>query len=368
MDADGGNPQHPPVPTGSRPTALEDKETSMSIRRIVMILAVLSLGASPALADEVIFLNGDRLTGKILSAAAGKLVIKTDAAGEVTIDLSKVKTFSTDEPVVVRKADETPPVTTKVAPGPDGQVQTEPAPGAPPQPLPISQIAVINPPIPVWQGSLALNALFTSGNTETEQIGFTGDLRKRWEHDRLTFEGVYTYGRQEDPDTGDKVTTTDYGRISGKYDHFFTKKFYGYALMKAEHDGVADLEYRLSPGIGVGYQWFESPTFNLATEIGLTYVYEKYENQDANDFLGPRLAYAVDWTPVEPLKLYHTFEYLPAFDDFNDYLINLVAGAKIKITKAFFADLRLEWTHDSTPAPGRKESDTRFLVGIGWQF
>jgi putative salt-induced outer membrane protein YdiY len=340
----------------------------MRISQIVVIVAVLSLGATPALADEVIFLNGDRLTGKIVSAALGKLVLQTDAAGEVVIDLAKVRTFSTDQPVAVRKVDEASSVETTVGAGAEGQVQTSPAPGAMAQAVPISQIAFINPAVPAWHGSLALNGLFTSGNTESTQIGFTGDLSKRWERDRLTFEGVYTYGRQEDPDTGEEVTTTDYGRISGKYDHFFTKKFYGYALMKAEHDGVADLEYRLSPGVGVGYQWFESPTFNLATEVGIAYVYEKFEDEDATDYIGPRLAYAVDWTPVEALKLYHAFEYLPAFDDFSDYLMNLVAGAKVKITKAFFGDLRFEWAYDSTPATGREKSDTRFLVGVGWQF
>ena len=116
--------------------------------RVVVVLAVLVF-AAPALADEVIFLNGDRLTGKIVSAAAGKLILKTDAAGEVTIDLAKVKTFSTDEPVVVKtKPEEAPPVTTKVAPSTEGQVQTQPAPGVAPQAVPISDIAVINPPIP----------------------------------------------------------------------------------------------------------------------------------------------------------------------------------------------------------------------------
>jgi putative salt-induced outer membrane protein YdiY len=339
----------------------------MRTSRIVTCIAVVLLGGAPALADEVIFLNGDRLTGKIVSAAAGKLVLKTDAAGDVTIDLAKVKTFSTDEPVVVKKTDETAPLRTRVGAAAEGQVQTEPAPGAS-APVPIGQIAFINPPVPEWHGSLALNGLFTSGNTETQQIGFTGNAHKRWEHDRLTFDAAYTFGRQKDPDTGDENTTTDYGRISGKYDHFFTKKFYGYALAKAEHDGVADLEYRLSPSIGVGYQWFESPTFNLSTEAGLAYVYEKFEDEDANDFLGPRLAYSVDWIPVAPLLLYHTLEYLPAFDDFGDFLLNLAAGAKVKLTKAFFTDLRFEFAHDSTPAPGRDKSDLRLLLGVGWQF
>ena len=70
--------------------------------------------------DEVIFLNGDRLTGTIVSAAGGKLILKTEAAGEITIDLAKVKTFSTDPPVDVRVGDNKTPHDTKVTAGPEG--------------------------------------------------------------------------------------------------------------------------------------------------------------------------------------------------------------------------------------------------------
>jgi hypothetical protein len=51
--------------------------------------------AGRAAADEILFLNGDRLSGKIVSADGGKLTIKSETAGEVTVDLAKVKTFST---------------------------------------------------------------------------------------------------------------------------------------------------------------------------------------------------------------------------------------------------------------------------------
>lgn len=348
-------------------TGSAGKRCPLAVRGAAVL--IICFAAAAAGADEVIFLNGDRLTGKIVGAAAGKLTLKTEAAGEVTIDLSKVRTFSTDEPVTVKRTGDTPPLRSRVAAGPEGQVQTEPAPGVPAQPLAIKEIAVINPPAPAWHGSLALNGLLTTGNTETQQIGFQGALNKRWERDRLTFGASYTFGRQEDPDTHDKATTVDFGQISGKYDHFFTKKFYGFALARAEHDGVADLTYRFTPSLGVGYQWFETPTFNLSTEAGLVYVYEKYEDENAKDYLGPRLAYAVDWTPVSPLKLYHTLEYLPSFDDFlGDYLLNVAAGAKLKITKAFFGDFRYEFAYDSTPARGREKSDSRFLLGIGWEF
>jgi putative salt-induced outer membrane protein YdiY len=338
------------------------------IPAFLLSLCLVLASVAPALGDEVLFLNGDRLTGKILKATGGKLTIKTESAGEVTVDLAKVKTFSTDEPVQL-VVGEQPPVSTRVEAGADRQVQTSPSPGAAPQPLPITDIAVINPPPPRWTGSVALNGLKTTGNSETEQLGFLAGLSKRWPSDRLTFGAEYSYGRQEDPDTGEESTTVNYAMAFGKYDHFFTKKFYGYLGIKVERDEVADLDVRLAPGVGVGYQWFEGPKFNFLTEAGVSWVYENYRNGETRSYFGPRLAYSIDWTPVDLLFLYHKLEYLPAFDDFAaDYLLNADAGARLKVWKGLFAEFRYEYRYDSKPASGREKTDQRFILGAGWAF
>jgi hypothetical protein len=331
----------------------------------MLILVLSPVGA--ARGDEVLFLNGDRLTGKILKAAGGKLTIKTEGAGDVVVDMSKVKTFSTDSPVSVGvKAEQ--PVSADVAAGPDRHVQTAPAPGAAPRQVAIADIAAINTP-PAWTGLFSLNGLLTTGNSETEQLGFRGALSKRWPHDRLTFGAEYSFGRQEDPSTGEKSTTIDYAMALGKYDHFFTRRFYGYLSTKAERDGVAELELRLAPGAGVGYQWFEGPAFNLSNEAGLVWVYENYKRTGASEFFGPRLAYSVDWTPIHPLTLYHTLEYIPSFQDLGgDYLLNIDAGARVAVWKGFFAELRYEFRYDSTPASGRHRTDQRYVLGAGWAF
>ncbi|MGH7383749.1 MAG: DUF481 domain-containing protein [Candidatus Rokuibacteriota bacterium] len=342
------------------------------MRRLLTTLAVVLLPAilhvDPSGADEIVFLNGDRLSGKIITAAAGKLTITTEIAGEVTVDLAQVKTFSTDEAVQVGVGKETA-VSSRVTAGAPRQVQTEPAPGAAPQPLAIADIRVINPIPPAWTGSFAVNGLATTGNSETEQFGFNAELSKRWEHDRLTLGAQYSFGRQGDPDSDDEVTTVDYGMALAKYDHFFTERLYLYGLVKAERDGVAELEVRLSPGAGVGYQWFEGPTFNLSTEAGLVWVYEDFKRSGSRTSFGPRLAYSVDWTPIHRLKLFHKLEYLPAFDDLaGDYLINADAGARLTVWKELFAELRYEFRYDSTPARGRKNADSRYILGAGWAF
>src|SRR5690349_12050235 len=73
--------------------------------RAGVVLAVCVVGIVQARADEILFNNGDRITGKILSAADGKLKIKTSVAGEVTVDMKDVKTFTTDEPVTLKLKD-----------------------------------------------------------------------------------------------------------------------------------------------------------------------------------------------------------------------------------------------------------------------
>ena len=128
--------------------------------------------AGPVAADEILFLNGDRVTGKILSADGNKLTIKTETAGEITVDMSKVKTFSTDEPVVVKKSDAAT-VRSKISGGADGTVQVVPETGGAPEVLAFKDLAQINPPPVKWTGSIVGNALITRGNSHTENVGVT---------------------------------------------------------------------------------------------------------------------------------------------------------------------------------------------------
>src|SRR5262245_15891636 len=175
--------------------------------RMLTCALVISLAlAGRAWADEVLLLNGDRLTGKIQSAEGGKLVIKI-GGDEVTVDLKNVKTFSTDEPIVIQSGDSF--ISSKVGAGPDGTVQVFPVEGGAPQAIALKDVSRINPPAVKWTGSLVGNALITTGNSETENFGLSVNAVRRSEIDRLTLGAAYYYGRQKEKDTGKKETTVD---------------------------------------------------------------------------------------------------------------------------------------------------------------
>src|SRR5215831_3163624 len=188
-----------------------------TVQTLGCTLAVLLLLTGRAAADEILFLNGDRLTGKILKADGGKLTIKTENAGEVTVDLAKVKTFSTDEAIVIQSGDTF--VSSKVTAGPDGTVQVIPITGGAPQVVALKDVAKINPPPVKWTGALVGNALITTGNSETENFGLSLNAVRRSEIDRITLGAAYYYGRQKDNSTGNEHTTIDNWFVLGKYDY-----------------------------------------------------------------------------------------------------------------------------------------------------
>ena len=342
------------------------------MRRVVQavpIVGVLWLATvGPAAADEVLFLNGDRLTGKIVQAAAGKLKIKTETAGEVLVDLAKVRTFSTDDPIVIRLGDTTV-ITSKATAGPDGTIAAVTVPGAAPHPVALKDVTQINPPPPKWTGTVSANGLVTTGNSRTTTIGIAADAVRRAERDRITLGAGYLYGRQRNPSTDTDETTVDSMFGFAKYDYFLVKKLYLYGSVRAERDRIADLDLRLVPSIGLGYQWFEGPTFNLSSEAGLAWIYEDYRHRDSTSHFGARLSYHVDYKPHDVLLLFHNLEWLPSFaDPVGDYNLNADAGLRATIVGRLFSEVKVELRHDSTPAPGRDKNDVRYLMAIGYSF
>ncbi|MGC1373578.1 MAG: hypothetical protein WA824_15690, partial [Candidatus Sulfotelmatobacter sp.] len=61
-----------------------------------VLILLLALGSS-AFADEVTVKSGDRLNGKIVKSDGKTLVLHTEFAGDLTIDLSKITHNTTDQ-------------------------------------------------------------------------------------------------------------------------------------------------------------------------------------------------------------------------------------------------------------------------------
>jgi len=326
-----------------------------------------ALTATSAFADEILFKNGDRITGKVLSVEGGKMTIDSKIGGEIHVDVHDVKTFTTDEPIEIRTKDGQR-LTAKTTAGAEGTVKVErPTAGGGTQTVPVSNMKYVNFN-EAWTGDLVVGAMFARGNTFADQANVAFDLNRRTEQDRWTFTGGYNFGRQRDPATGDKTTTTDNWFGTAKYDYFFDEKLYAFGTFRYEHDRIADLDHRITPGVGLGYQWVDTPALSFNTEAGISYVIEQYGNDTSNEFVAARLAYHLKKSFNDSVNFFHNLEYYPSLEALEDYLIIADAGLRVTLTSKMFAEYKLELRYDAMPAEGASRTDLRHIVGVGWKF
>ncbi|HUU17398.1 MAG TPA: DUF481 domain-containing protein [Sedimentisphaerales bacterium] len=322
-------------------------------------------------ADEIIFTNGDRLTGKIAHLVEGKMLFKSDAIGDVTIDISKIKTFSTDDPIAVHLRDDNV-LLQKIVSSDPGKFAIEGAGTVKAQEFDLTAISSINPPPkpePKWTGNISAGLTSTHGNTTTDNISASVNLSKRTEKDRTKLSADYAKAQQKDPDTGEKNTTEDWWRSKAKYDYFFTKKLYGYLDGRYEKDAIAELDRRVIVGSGGGYQWIESEDMNFSTEAGFATLYEKFDNQtDSNSEISFQAGYNFDKRLMKNVKFIHELTYYPSIEQFSDYFLTSTAEVRANFTETMFTNFKVIFDYDATPAIDTGATDVKYIWGIGYNF
>ncbi len=333
------------------------------------VLAALGcLAIATAFADEVLFKSGDRLTGTIDSVVGGKMAFTSKAAGKLTLNMADIKTFSTDAPIEIAMADGTV-LSQKVVASDEGYVSAMPGGAAQPQSISLANVAKVNPEKPHWTGAVVAGAVLNRGNTESSTASVGADAMRRTDKDRTSFGAGYYYANQRDNNTGKNSTSADSLFLKGKYDYFFSEKFYGYGNIKYEKDRIANLDMRLTPGVGLGYQWIETPDLNFNTEGGLTYVHEVYTDpDDTRDYMAARLAYHLDKSFNDHVKGFHNLEVIPSLEDIQAVLVDTDVGLRAAITERMFVEAKAQLAYNSQPSEGREKKDLRYTLGIGWAF
>jgi len=339
--------------------------------RVLIVATCLVLLVQTGVGDELHLKNGDRLTGKIVRLVDGKLLFKSDVAGDTTVDQSSVERLNSVDAIEVNLKDGTR-LNQKVLSAGPGRFAVEGSEALKAQEFAIADIVSINPPakpIPKWTGDISAGFASTHGNTKTETISASANFLKRTENDRTTINTDYARGEQEDRTTGQTETIEDWWRAKGKYDYFLSKKLYAYVDGRYEKDAVAELDRRMIIGGGAGYQWIETPEMNFSTEGGLASLYEKFDNQtDSNSELSIQLGYHFDKKLTKTVSFTNDLTYYPSIDKFSDYFLTSTAGIRADFTERMFATFKAIFNYDVTPAVGAHSTDVKYFLGVGYRF
>lgn len=250
-----------------------------------------------------------------------------------------------------------------VAPGAAGADAPLPTAAAP---LPLVQDEEAEEEKHGWEGSITAGAIVQTGNTETTNITATGNAIWYGHSKRFTTNVLWNYQ--------DDVTGIIQRKIYGdaQYDHFLTKKTYGYGKGSADNDLQANLDMRWTLGAGAGYQFRDDDKWKLAAELGLSYVDEAFDStilpDPDNSYLAARIGLNWDYLANEYFVAGQTAEVFPSLESGDDIYSRADTYVQTSLTESIFLKLQWIWTYDNTPVPGNERSDHIYALTVGWSF
>jgi hypothetical protein len=230
--------------------------------RKLHLLALLSVfGLSSLLfADQVVLTNGDRLTGTITKSDGKTLVIKTDLAGEVTVQWTTIQSLTSSAPLHVVTAAKTVvgPVTAA-----DGNLAVSTTPGGP---VAVPQVEVqalrndqeqaayeksLHPSLlQGWNGGANIGFALTGGNSETKNLAIAFTADRKTTHDEIA---LYTNTIYATNDAAGAVPNVTANATQGgaRYDRNFTKLLFGFGSADFQTDAMQNLNLRSVLGGGL---------------------------------------------------------------------------------------------------------------------
>jgi putative salt-induced outer membrane protein YdiY len=220
---------------------------------------------------------------------------------------------------------------------------------------------------PPYAGRAALSAEYSSGNSSTRRLygdfDFTAqDKRRRWELSGKVDRRSTT--AQDAADTGDTLAW----RGNGNYDRFTAADRFAYLRGSVEHDSSKDLRRRQTAGFGYGAELRFAGETRVSVRGGLDYVSD-HRYLDA-DQAYPALGWGLKITSkaLGPrLELFHEED---GFFNLRERgtVVRSKTGARVPVTASLsaLAQVNVDW--EDPPAPGRRSTDSTFLVGLNYSF
>lgn len=339
--------------------------------------AAFLLAANFLWADQIVLKNGDRLTGTILKSDEKELVIKTEFAGEVTVQWPAIQEMTAGEPLhVATKQGQklVGPVKTE-----DGKIEVATAAGPT---VEVEKAAIVNIrndqeeaaeqrlEHPTWaQGwtaSSSVSFALTRGNSETKNLALAFTASHKTPHDKL---GMYANSVFSTDDAPGAVPSTTANTTQGgaRYDRNFDARAFGFGGADFQTDALQELNLRSIFSGGLGVHALKGDRTTLDFLAGANYTRESYTTLSRDLIaltLGEELMKKLGAGTVVNEKLY----FYPDLNDTGNYRGAFNFGTVTKISKFLGWQNAFTETYVTNPPAGTKKNDIILTTGLNISF
>ena len=250
------------------------------------LIAVFSLSAA-SFADQITLKNGDRLTGTVVKSDGKTIVLHTEAAGDVTIQLAAVTEIKTDQELHVSlKGGKTAvgPVTTT-----DGKIEiatktagtVEAATGDVTLIRNDAEQAAYDKSLHPglthgWNGGANVGFSLSRGNSESENLALAFNAVHPTLNDKITLYASSIYTKNDLPAPGSVAANLVTGGL--RYDRNVNPRLFAFGAADFMSNALQYLDLRAAYTGGFGFHAIKSDKTTLNILGGLNFTHETYSN------------------------------------------------------------------------------------------
>ena len=365
----------------------------VAVLRISQVLTLLAFFAFTAslFADQITLKNGDRLTGTVVKGDGKSVVLHTDAAGDVTIQLSSIRDIKTDKELHIGlKGGKTivGPVTSS-----DGKLEVATKTAGTVE-APESDITVIRSDaeetafeksqhpglLHGWTGGANVGFSLARGNSETENLALAFNAIHTSVNDKWTLYAT-SINTKNDLATPSTVASLETGGI--RFDHNLNPRAFVFASADYMANALQLLDLRSVYSGGFGLHVIKNDKTVVDVFGGLNYTHETYSNGTpiagsippayssygvTNRFVALTLGEDLTQKLGKSTSLTQSFYFYPDIQQTGSYRGTFNFGTVTKISKWLGWQNQFGAIYVSNPPSSAKKNDVLLTTGLNVSF
>ncbi|MBV9339735.1 MAG: DUF481 domain-containing protein [Acidobacteria bacterium] len=345
------------------------------MRRLAFVLASASLLLStPAVAEHVFLINGDRLSGTIVLSEGKTLTLHTDYAGDLTVEWGQVKGVESEQDMHVEFKDGRTAVGRLTSS--DGQLQVATKSGGTVS-SPVADVKGLRDEaayekarhpgmLEGWKSGLNLGFALTRGNSQTKNISLAFSATRQTFDDKLSAYANSVYATNDAPGAVPSTTANTAGG-GLRYDHDLNKKLFGFGIADFFSDALQGLNLRSVFGGGLGYHVIKRENTTLDLLAGADYTHESYTTLSRNLIaliVGEELSHKLG----KSTTLNQRLNFYPDVNHAGDFRTTFDFGTVTKIHKWLGWQNSFSDIYVTDPPAGKKQNDVILTTGLNVSF
>jgi hypothetical protein len=349
-----------------------------------------AVGAKPP--DVLLFTNGEKLMGQLQSATGSDVTFKSEMAGVITVEWSKVQELQTSENFVVVPKGVTlrhPDEASKVAKGSitvkANQVEVN-VPQAAPQRMPVADVGNVVSAASFgnafrrrsffsdWKGGATLGVALTQATQNNTSISSAFALvravpQENWLslRRRTTVDFNQAYGKLTQP--GQPEIKTDLVHAAVEQDWYLKPRLFAFARGVFDHSFSQGLDLQQKYGGGLGFVVLKGVNEELDFKASIEYIDQRFQNATLNQMLvGSTFSEMYTKTFLHGILFTEQAGITPAWNNTNAYTAFASAAVTFPVYHHFGLTVGGVDTFINNPPPTFKKNSFQLTIGGTYNF